>query len=233
MNSELATLLLSTAIIGFTHTLVGPDHYLPFIVMAKARKWSILRTSLVTIFCGIGHVGSSVILGVTVIFMGLSITHLDFMEGLRGNLAGWLLVIFGLLYALIGLWRIWKNKPHTHIHVHDDGKIHAHKHTHQDAHDHSHKKNLTPWILFLIFVLGPCEPLIPLIFAGAEKNNMFGVTMVALVFSIVTLITMISIVTISYFGIKLLPLGKLEKYSHILAGFVIFMSGVGIQFWNW
>ncbi|MCK7539173.1 MAG: hypothetical protein MZV63_53745 [Marinilabiliales bacterium] len=35
-------LLAGTAVtIGFIHTLIGPDHYLPFIVMGEARKWSI------------------------------------------------------------------------------------------------------------------------------------------------------------------------------------------------
>ena len=37
-------LLLGTAaFIGFFHTLPAPDHYLPFVVMGKARKWSIAK----------------------------------------------------------------------------------------------------------------------------------------------------------------------------------------------
>jgi len=233
MNSELITLLISAAFIGFIHTLIGPDHYVPFIVMAKARKWSVFRTSLVTIFCGLGHVGSSVVLGLVCIVLGISIKNLEFMEGIRGNLAGWLLVIFGLGYAIYGMWRIVKNKPHTHLHFHKNGKVHSHKHSHQEEHQHTHNKSLTPWILFLIFVLGPCEPLIPLVFAGAEDHQMFGAVMVSVVFALVTLITMIAIVISSFYGLKLIPLGKFEKYTHVLAGVVILISGVGIQFWNW
>ena len=40
---ELTVLLISAASIGFFHTLFGPDHYLPFIVMGKARKWSVKK----------------------------------------------------------------------------------------------------------------------------------------------------------------------------------------------
>ena len=63
MTPELTVLLVTAASIGFFHTLFGPDHYLPFIVMAKARKWSLTKTTWITLLCGIGHIGSSVILG--------------------------------------------------------------------------------------------------------------------------------------------------------------------------
>ena len=42
-------LLGTAAVIGLFHTLLGPDHYLPFIAMTKARRWSTARTALVTI----------------------------------------------------------------------------------------------------------------------------------------------------------------------------------------
>ena len=40
---------------------------------------------------------------------------------------------------------------------------------------------------------------------------------------------MVSVVTVSLYGINLLPLGKIEKYSHALAGFAIFVSGLAIN----
>ena len=36
------------ASLGFVHTVLGPDHYIPFIFMAKARKWTMRKTSLIT-----------------------------------------------------------------------------------------------------------------------------------------------------------------------------------------
>ena len=42
--------------VAFLHTLLGPDHYLPFIVLARARSWSKTRTLVVTTICGLGHV---------------------------------------------------------------------------------------------------------------------------------------------------------------------------------
>jgi hypothetical protein len=40
MLGEIWILAGAAAGIGFIHTVIGPDHYLPFIVMAKARKWT-------------------------------------------------------------------------------------------------------------------------------------------------------------------------------------------------
>ena len=39
VSGELSALCVTAASIGFLHTLFGPDHYLPFIVMAKAKGW--------------------------------------------------------------------------------------------------------------------------------------------------------------------------------------------------
>ena len=40
---------------------------------------------------------------------------------------------------------------------------------------------------------------------------------------------MIAVVVIAFYGINLLPLGKFEKYTHALAGAIIFLSGFAIE----
>jgi ABC-type nickel/cobalt efflux system permease component RcnA len=131
-----------------------------------------------------------------------------------------------------GVKKAYQNKPHAHVHIHEDGTIHTHHHSHREDHVHVHEKkqSITPWILFTIFVLGPCEPLIPLLMFPAATHSIYGLIMVSSVFAAVTISTMISVVMISLWGINLLPLGKLEKYTHALAGFAIFVSGLAINF---
>ncbi|MCD4679743.1 MAG: sulfite exporter TauE/SafE family protein [Bacteroidales bacterium] len=233
MNQELVILLIAAASIGFFHTLFGPDHYLPFIVMSKARKWSMFKTAWLTVLCGLGHVGSSIVLGIIGVAFGLGISNIEIFESFRGNIAAWLFIAFGLGYMIWGIKRAIRNKPHTHIHVHSNGSEHVHEHIHGEEHLHVHKegkKNLTPWILFTIFVFGPCEPLIPILMYPAAKSSMMGMLMVTIVFSVVTILTMLSVVLISSYGIKFIPLGKMEKYSHAIAGATILLSGIGIQF---
>jgi nickel/cobalt transporter (NicO) family protein len=225
MNEELTVLYITAATIGFIHTLIGPDHYLPFIMMAKARNWSNLKTFWITLLCGIGHVGSSVLLGLAGIALGIAVSKLEAVESVRGNIAAWLIIAFGLIYMVWGIKKAVKNKKHSHPHIHIDenGQAHAHE-------ENGKKKNLTPWVLFTIFVFGPCEPLIPLIMYPAAAHSRFGIASVSLVFGIITISTMLTLVFLALYGFKLIPLGKLERYSHALAGFVILMCGVSIQF---
>ena len=230
MDSEITILALTAATIGFMHTLFGPDHYLPFIVMAKARRWSLAKTSLITILCGLGHVGSSIALGFLGIAFGIGLSKLEIFEGFRGNLAGWAFIVFGLGYLIWAIWKQIKNKPHKHPHIHSDGSIHQHTHHHKGEHIHAHKKNVTPWILFTIFLLGPCEPLIPFLMYPAAKSSLGGVIFISSIFALTTIITMVAIVITASFGINLIPFGKLEKHVHVIAGATILLSGIGIQF---
>ncbi|MGB2983636.1 MAG: hypothetical protein WBC63_07245 [Candidatus Bipolaricaulia bacterium] len=51
--SEVVVLLGASTTIGFVHMLIGPDHHLPFIVLARARRWSTKKTLLITFSCGL------------------------------------------------------------------------------------------------------------------------------------------------------------------------------------
>ncbi|MCK5209132.1 MAG: sulfite exporter TauE/SafE family protein [Cyclobacteriaceae bacterium] len=235
INSEIILLCWTAASIGFIHTALGPDHYLPFVMMAKVRNWSIAKTSWITILSGSGHVLSSVALGLIGVYLGAEVMKLEILEAYRGTLAAWLLIGFGFAYFIWGIHKAIKNKTHSHVHVHGDGVIHDHLHSHTSEHAHVHDqkstaKDITPWILFTVFVLGPCEPLIPLLMYPAAKSSIPGMFLVVGVFTITTLSTMLAIVLLSSWGIGFARLGKLEKYTHAIAGATICFAGLAIIF---
>jgi sulfite exporter TauE/SafE len=234
LTNEIIVLAGTAAIIGFVHTVLGPDHYLPFIAMSKARGWSGKRTAIVTALCGLGHVMGSIILGFFGIFLGTAVFKLESLESIRGDLAGWLLIAFGFTYLLWGIRRAVRGKPHEHKHLHVDGESHSHTHSHLAAHSHVHaggrSDSLTPWVLFTIFVLGPCEPLIPLIMYPAAKSSVTAVTAVALIFSLTTIATMLACVMASHFGLSKITFPHAERYSHATAGLTILLCGGAIKF---
>jgi sulfite exporter TauE/SafE len=233
MSSELAILIGTAASLGFVHTILGPDHYVPFIVLSRARGWNAIKTSAITLLCGIGHVLSSIVLGFIGIALGVAVFKLESIEAFRGDIATWFVIIFGFTYFVWGVHRAIRNKPHQHGHVHSDGTDHSHSHQHAAEHTHIHASksgNITPWVLFVIFVFGPCEPLIPLIMYPAAKGNMVDVVIVALVFGSITVLTMLTAVLVSYFGLRSIPMLKFERYSHALAGLAIFMCGAAMKF---
>jgi ABC-type nickel/cobalt efflux system permease component RcnA len=252
LSPEIILLCSTAATIGFVHTALGPDHYLPFVMMARVRKWTLNKTVWVTVLSGLGHVLSSVVLGIIGIFVGAELMKLELFESLRGSLAAWILIGFGFAYFVWGVFQAIKNKKHSHIHVHEGGVIHDHPHSHiglhahvhdhkqtstlrapyaQHQHHHTHSvRDITPWILFTIFVLGPCEPLIPLLMYPAAKSSMAGMYLVATIFSLTTIITMVGIVLLGIWGIGFVKLGKLERYTHAIAGATICLSGLAIMF---
>ncbi len=208
------TLLYSLAIsMGIGHTLAGPDHYLPFIMISNARKWNLSKTLAVTFVCGLGHVLSSVLLGMTGVLMGTALTQLTHIEGVRGNIAAYALIAFGLVYFVWGLRKAIKNHQHTHA------KINA-----------GLKNGWVIWSLMIVFVLGPCEVLIPLLMYPAAQESWAGAMQVSLLFSAATILTMLTVVAASWFGLGQLKSNWLHRYMHALAGLTIFVSGMAIQF---
>jgi nickel/cobalt exporter len=233
MNDSIVLLSATAISLGFLHTLFGPDHYLPFIVLSQAKKWTLRKTMFITFICGLGHVLSSVVLGLAGIAIGISLNKLTSAELFRGNIAGWLFIAFGLVYMVISIRNLIRNKKHSHSHFHIGGEQHSHVHDHKKEHTHVHENDVvktTPWILFLIFVFGPCEPLIPILMYPAAQNNMAGAVFVSILFSVVTIATMMSVVLVFKLGLSKVNMKPVEKYSHLIAGALIFFSGVAIQF---
>jgi hypothetical protein len=204
--------------------------------MSRARGWTSGKTLRITFLCGLGHVGSSVLIGIAGIILGLSVSKLEVLESFRGDLAAWAFFVFGFIYFLWGLWKGLKDKPYKHIHLHRDGTVHLHEHHHSDVrrHNHNHQvsnpANITPWALFTLFVLGPCEPLIPLLIYPAAKIHVGAIVSVALLFSAVTVITMMLSVLIALKGVEFLPVKTFEKYMHAIAGAAILLCGCSILF---
>ncbi len=234
--NELHLLLITALSLGFIHTLLGPDHYLPFIVLSRARKWSLSKTLWITAFSGIGHIAGSVILGIAGVALGISLSKLELIEATRGNLVAWMLIVFGFFYTVYGIFHYLKKGHHMHLPKFLLPKL-IRKYRHLPTTEAEEVKEdttkLTPWILFLIFVFGPCEVLIPLLIFPASEHNWFGVFAVSTLFGIATIATMLLTVFVGYTGTSLIRFKQVEKYMHMIAGSVIFISGIGIRFMGW
>ena len=242
---ESLQLLVGAAIgIGFVHTLIGFDHTLPFVVLSKARGWSLTKTLWLTLLCGAGHVLSSVFLGAAGIAGALAATGFDSSSGhswisarvgsfesfesMRGDLSAWALILFGLLYAAWSLARRRRQQRHVHEH---DGVVHSHGADGASG-EHAHRSlqgaGLTGWSLFVIFVLGPCEPLIPVLMVPAFQIGLWAVVPVTLAFALTTLVTMIAVVALGRWGLDLGRFPGLETHGHLLSGLAISSSGLAM-----
>jgi ABC-type nickel/cobalt efflux system permease component RcnA len=232
--SSTAVLLASALSIGTIHTLLGPDHYVPFVAMARVGGWSRRKTLVVTALCGLGHVAGSVILGLVGILFGLSLARLEAFESARGTWAAWALIVFGLVYLIWGLRRGSRHRRHGHLHAHADGTVHDHEHAHDGEHLHAHPSEsgskMTPWVLFVVFLLGPCEALIPLLMFPAATESWATLLLVTGTFGAATVGTMVALVYASLEGLERTPFPRIGRWGHALAGLTILLCGVAIEF---
>ena len=205
MNRGYVLLLLSTLSIAFVHAL-APDHWMPFVALGKAQKWSKTKLGVAAFIGGIFHVGSTILLGSIGILLGFSLSRVTTAESQRAQVALWLLIGFGIAYTL---WGLKKAREGRHEHVNEDA---------------ARSGTVTLWTLFALFVLGPCEPLIPLMFLATEYG-WAGIFLTSLVFSVVTIFMMLAQTLLAYFGVQLIRHDIAERYSHALAGLVIVLTG--------
>ena len=226
--TELSALLITAVSLALFHTVIGVDHYLPFVALSRANGWTMRKTLLIVFACGAGHVLSSVLLGFIGIALSSGVTALADIEDIRGEIATCFLIAFGLAYTIYGIRSAVKNKIHSHISP--DGQTVTHAHSGSgEGHKHRRggKANLF-WGLFVLFVLGPCEPLIPLLMYPAATLNVPALVLVTAVFAAGTIGTMLLMTFLGIKGIRLLKITGLERYSHAMAGSAILICGVSL-----
>ena len=104
----------------------------------------------------------------------------------------------------------------------------------KDSDDHVHSKHQSKtsvnsfWGLFILLVLGPCEPLIPILMYPAATLNTFALVSVVLSFSLCTIATMLVMTFLGVKGVQLLKFEKIGRYAHVMAGSAILICGISV-----
>lgn len=218
---DASTLLLGgAAALAVVHALIGVDHSLPFVALGRARRWTLRRTLLVTAACGAGHVASSVLIGAAGVGLGLAIDSLLRVEAARGELAAALLIGFGLAYAGRAVWR----------HRRAAGRLHAASPT---------GAPVTPRALFIVFLVGPCEPLIPLMVVPGAARDWPAVAAVVGVFGLLTIAVMLAAVAAGHHAARFIAerlrgrigpqwFDAFRRHADVAAGLVVAASGAAV-----
>ncbi len=150
ISSEVSVLAVLSFgfLLGLKHA-VEADHLAAVSTIVAERK-SLLSSTIVGGFWGVGHTISLLIVGGLVIFLKLQIS--ETFEARLEAIVGIMLVVLGL-NALRKLWH--KDKIHVHTHEHE-GRKHTHIHTHEkeEAVDTHHFLKLSPRSILIGMVHG-------------------------------------------------------------------------------
>src|SRR4051812_40795916 len=102
---------VSAAFVGLVHSL-APGHWLPVVLMTKAKKWPLKIAVLGALTAAAGHVFMSIVFGLAA--TNLEMHFLKDYEHQIESYAGLVMAGFGLLYAGYSYFRHHECVGHTH-----------------------------------------------------------------------------------------------------------------------
>ena len=223
-------LLATTAATAAFHTLI-PDHWLPFVLVGRARGWSARTTALVSGFSAFVHTALSIALGLLALRLGQSAAHAVGERLERGS--GLLLVVFGAVYAL---WA-WRKGGHFHpggslLHAQDEGarcdghegNVEPHLHYHADDAWIRPDAGKGALALALIVGLNPCVLLLPIMVATADQGA-GAVALVTLTYSVTTIALMVGLSVAGVAGTRRLPVPPIARHMETASGVLIAICG--------
>jgi len=233
-------LVATVAAVGVLHTLV-PDHWAPIVVLGRQQGWSVSRTARAAALAGVGHVTTTLFLGL--ILWGVGATLATRYAHAVSVVAAIALLGFGLWIAYGG----WRELQHAQGHGHAHSG-HAHLHRHSDAveHVHWHEHHLEDWhgtdsgtavihqhdhavtgrtALLLILGSSPMVEGIPA-FLAASPYGVPLVSIMAAVFAATTIATYVAVSVAGIAGLQRLSLGPLERYGEVASGTFVALVGV-------
>jgi len=192
--------------LGLMHSLI-PSHWLPVVLLSKARKWSVGTSLLGAVVAASGHILISIVVGIGLVLIGATLfaKHLELIE----DMSAFVLIGFGLLYAGHAWFR------------------------HSSCHGHSHHGETIqpgrPAFLFL-FSLGltPCATVLPaFVTAAASGTSVLIMALVGFAAGVLTALIAATLLTLK--GVADFDLPVFEHYGDVITGLAA--SGLGLIFW--
>lgn len=229
MNSAvLPTILVSGFAVAFLHAAI-PTHWLPFVLVARARSWSRTKTLAVTAGAGLGHVALTSLLGLAIAWFGF---RLDEAAGHTFPwIAGGILIAIGLYY----LWRQWSGGGICHHHVADEHKKHcAHgerdpSHWDEELKDSrlvSERVDDRTAIggLFVMLTLSPCEGFLPFYLSGV-RFGWSGFFILSAILAVGALGAMLLFTWFAMMGLERIKIRAFERCEAGLLGAAFVLLG--------
>jgi nickel/cobalt exporter len=198
-------LFFGSLLLSLVHAAI-PNHWLPMVAIGKAENWSQRETLLVTGISGFAHTLSTVLVGITIGFIGISLSsNYSFISE---KIAPSLLIILGLIYLVID-----RLKHHKHTHGVDSGKV----------------KNKSKWAIItslaVTMFLSPCLEIEAYYFqAGAA--GWIGILLVSTVYVVITVSGMLFLVFLASKGVRAIQSHFLDHHEKLLSGIVLILLGI-------
>ena len=191
--------IVATILLALIHGSI-PNHWLPFIALSRAEKWSTKKLIMIISIGAIFHSLSTAILGFFISYFGYYISSISQLEKI---LPTFFMVFLGMIYLIID---------------------------HQEHYnDPLKKKSINPIFSVMLLYLGmffsPCLE-IEAIYFSVGRYGLTSFVLISLIYTIITLVSMLTFSYLAYKGLlKYFP-KILEKYAKRMIGLVLIILGI-------
>jgi nickel/cobalt exporter len=191
--------IVATILLALIHGSI-PNHWLPFIALSHAEKWSTKKLIMIISIGAIFHSLSTAILGFFISYFGYYISSISQLEKI---LPTFFMVFLGMIYLIID---------------------------HQEHYnDPLKKKSINPIfsviLLYLVMFFSPCLE-IEAIYFSVGRYGLTSFVLISLIYTIITLVSMLTFSYLAYKGLlKYFP-KILEKYEKRMIGLVLIILAI-------
>ncbi len=197
------SLVAGTFVLALIHALI-PNHWLPLVAVARSEQWKIRDVTTVTLLSATAHVLGTVALGIVLGFIGKELKE-DYGHAINVG-SSVLLIAFGLIYYTVNL-------PHHH---------HS---SQQDVVQYKRSKRKWIFIFIIMMFLSPCLE-VESLFLSAGAYGMGTVTLLSIVYAIVSISGILLLVTLGHKGVNLLSAHFIEHNEKRISGIVLILVGI-------
>ncbi|NIQ87443.1 MAG: hypothetical protein GTN83_22215 [Acidobacteria bacterium] len=229
IDASTAPLLATAAATAVLHTAI-PDHWLPFVLIGRARNWSPARTARITFLAGVLHLAVS--FGLAVLALGLGRAAVAALGETMEHATGPLLVLFGLVYAI---WS-WRKGGHFHpggslLHRgahgcdgHEGDANDEHLHYHADQALIRDDGRFGAAGLAVLVGLNPCVLIVPVALSAAQLGGA-AILAVFVAYGVPALVLMVGLAALATTAARRIRIPAAARHMEMISGLLIAVLG--------
>ncbi len=202
----LISLLGGGFVAAFLHAAL-PTHWLPFVLVGRAQRWSLGRVMAVAVTAGLAHIASTALVGSLIVAAGLALNA--WIGGLLPHLSAALLFVFGAFY----LARASLQKPITATGPE------------AEVPEPAVSDRAAFWGLVLMMAVTPGEVLLPIYLSSATEGVM-ALALLTLSFAAGTVLGMTLLAALASAGYSILRLERWARYEGAILGVALILIGL-------
>ncbi|WP_372707223.1 hypothetical protein [Brevundimonas sp.] len=202
----LLSLLGAGFVTAFLHAAL-PTHWLPFVLVGRAQRWSLARTLGTVTAAGLAHITVTALAGSLIVAAGLALDNR--VSGLLPHLSAALLFLLGAFYLFRAVVRGPKPASGPRIDMAGPTMSHA----------------AAFWGLIAMLAVSPGEVLLPFYLSQAT-GGLIVLSLLTLAFAIGTVLGMAVFTVMARAGYSVLGLERWARYEGAVLGLALIAVGL-------